>query len=196
MSEISQPVIPTPLVIVTGPPASGKSSLAMTIAEAAGVPLIAKDPIKEVLFDAFGTRDREWSQWLGQATYPLMHHFIEVQLCAGQPVVIEATFGPEIANRQFGELNERFPFEPLQIYCSAPPEVLYSRYAERAETRHPGHVDTQILDEIQRDLTAGKWPPLDIGGRTVTLDTTAFATSAIQVVLDRALNHLRAERGR
>ncbi|MHB8958132.1 MAG: AAA family ATPase [Candidatus Limnocylindrales bacterium] len=73
----------TPIIVVSGPPASGKTTLATSIAHDLGLPLIAKDPIKERLYDALGPGDREWSRWLGRATYPLIFHFLAEQLRAG-----------------------------------------------------------------------------------------------------------------
>jgi predicted kinase len=45
------------LVLVTGPPASGKTSLAQPLARHLGRPLLGKDTIKEALFDSLGTGD-------------------------------------------------------------------------------------------------------------------------------------------
>ena len=42
-------------VLVTGPPGSGKTTLAGPLAIALGLTLIAKDPIKEALMEALGT---------------------------------------------------------------------------------------------------------------------------------------------
>jgi predicted kinase len=183
-------VSPTPIILVTGPPASGKTTLAERIARELRLPLIAKDVIKETLFDAFGTRDREWSIWLGRATYALIFRFLEVQLAAGRSVVVDATFGPEIANLEFETLKTRYPFSALQIFCFAPNEVLYERYTDRAAERHPGHVDSHILDEIKAQLEENRWQPLDVGGETINVDTSDFDSVDFEGLVKAASRHL------
>jgi tRNA uridine 5-carbamoylmethylation protein Kti12 len=48
------------LVLVTGPPTSGKTTLARPLAHHLDLPLLGKDAIKEALFDTLGTGDRAW----------------------------------------------------------------------------------------------------------------------------------------
>ena len=45
-------------ILVTGIPASGKSTMARFLAEAFGLPVISKDRIKECLYDTMGFRSR------------------------------------------------------------------------------------------------------------------------------------------
>jgi predicted kinase len=181
---------PTPIVVVTGPPASGKSRLAETLASELCLPLIAKDAIKEALLDAFGVGDREWSQRLGQATYPLLYHFLAVSLRAGKPCVVEGTFGPESADDEFRALHERLPFDALQIHCSADLETLHARYTARAHERHPGDVDREILEEVRALLLSGRWRPLALPGETILLDTTSFERVDHAALLARAARHV------
>lgn len=155
---------PTRIVVVTGPPASGKTTLALTLSKQLGVPLIAKDGIKERLYEAFGSGDREWSRWLGRATYPLIYHFLEAHLRVGCSVVVEGTFGPESANGEFADLHARWPFAALQLFCWAPDEILLERAEARAPERHPGHVEAASIEELRTQLAAGRWQPLHSPG--------------------------------
>jgi diadenosine tetraphosphate (Ap4A) HIT family hydrolase/predicted kinase len=186
---------PIPIVVVTGPPASGKSTLAATIATRLSLPLIAKDGIKERLYEAFGSGDRDWSRWLGRGTYPLIYHFLEIELRAGRSVVVEGTFGPESADAEFAAEHERYPFEALQLYCFAPDDVLLTRYEARAPDRHPGHVDGSITDEVRVQLQANRWRPLSLPGRLVEVDTSSFEALDVDGVVALAAAHVATAEG-
>ncbi len=52
--RVADQLPPGTCVVVSGPPASGKTTLARAIAPALGLPLIAKDTIKEALMTVHG----------------------------------------------------------------------------------------------------------------------------------------------
>lgn len=162
----------TPIVVVTGPPASGKSTVAEALAGGLRLPLIAKDPVKEVLFDVLGHEDVEWSKRLGRAVYPLLFHALEAQLRAGRSCIVEANFDHDAASAELQRLQERLPFRAFQVVCTAAPEVLLDRYAGRAGTRHPGHFDELRLDDVREAIAARRWRALDLDGETIELDTS------------------------
>ena len=71
------------LVLISGPPGAGKTTLGAKIAQELGIPFLNKDGIKELLFDTLGWKDRAWSRQLGIASSALLFHMIERQLVAG-----------------------------------------------------------------------------------------------------------------
>ena len=59
-------------VIVSGPPASGKSTLAPALAAALDLPLLAKDVVKDALVDVLGAPDLPRSRELGRAAVQVL----------------------------------------------------------------------------------------------------------------------------
>ncbi len=49
-------------VIVTGPPAAGKTTLVRRIAQDLRIPLFEKDVFKDVLYQTLGFGDKDWSR--------------------------------------------------------------------------------------------------------------------------------------
>ena len=165
------------LIIVSGPPCTGKATLGKRLAEDLRLPFFNKDGIKEILFDTLGWKDRDWSRKLGVASYELLYHAVEAQVSAGKPVIMESNFSNGRATTRIQEMKTRYEAETLQIQCTTGGEVLFNRFKERAESgdRHPGHVDTSTYDEMRDILLKGKHDPLDIGGLIIEVDTTDFA---------------------
>ena len=171
----TRPADTPPLVlIVTGAPASGKTTVGRQLAAALGLPYFSKDLFKESLFDSLGWHDRAWSQRLGGASTRLLFRSAEALLAAGQSVLLECNFYPQWDTPQLRALRDRFACRLVQVLCTADGQTLVERYERRALSgdRHPGHTDATSPDELRPRLLNERWEALDVDGPVLTIDTT------------------------
>jgi predicted kinase len=184
-----------PLVIVTGLPASGKTTLGRMLATRLRMPFLYKDGIKETLFDTLGWSDREWSRKLGIATYALLFHSLEMELAAGRSLVVESNFDAQHDGPRFLALRERYGFRPVQVCCVADGAVLLERFRLRAETneRHPGHIEVANMAEFEPVLLRGRLDPLPLDGPIIEVDTTDFAQVDVEVIFREVSATIGAE---
>ena len=125
------------LVAVSGPPGSGKTTLARELGEKVGLPVIAKDDIKEMLLDTIGWSTTEWSKTLGSATWELLFLLIDRMLAGEASLIVESNFYPDVHAERLQVMQKRHTFELVEVNCRCDPEVLAHRY--RTRERHPGH---------------------------------------------------------
>jgi predicted kinase len=139
------------LIIVTGHPASGKTTLAQKLEAELNIPLIYRDQIKEILYDSLGWSDLSWSRKLGLASYELLYYIVDTHLSSGNSIIIESNFDPQMTNDRISALKAKYDCRLIQVYCHAPAEVLLARYARRGDTseRHPGHFGREFIDEYK-----------------------------------------------
>ena len=79
------------LVVVTGPPASGKSTLARELASSLDVPFLSKDELKERLYEVFGDAT-EAEDDVERAALAILFSVANSNLDAGVDVLIESNF--------------------------------------------------------------------------------------------------------
>ncbi|MDP9253138.1 MAG: ATP-binding protein [Chloroflexota bacterium] len=138
------------LVIVGGAPATGKTTLARTVGESLGLPVITKDDIKEALAAPFATGDREWSRQLGVAAYAVLFTVAERILAGGSGLVLESNFRSGLADDSLRALARLAP--TVVIVCRTPDAVRRRRFGDRAVAgRHRVHVDSAVLEEWNAD---------------------------------------------
>jgi cytidylate kinase len=153
--------MPNLFVLVAGPPGSGKTTLARPLAATLGLPLIAKDAIKETLMQTLGTPTTvEQSRVFGRAAVETM--FTVAETAPG--AVLESNFAPYTT-----PLVKSLPGTIIEVCCRCPRELALARYRKRVVHRHAGHLDN-LRDEAElwnEELLT----PLAIGP-LVEVDTT------------------------
>src|SRR5579862_8549622 len=147
------------LVLISGPPGAGKTTLGAKVAQGLGIPFFHKDGIKELLYDTLGWNDRQWSRQLGIASTALLFHVIERQLAAGQSLVAESAFHRAYDLPRLERLQRQYIFQMLEVHCTAEITVLLERFDRRAQSaeRHPGHGEQALAqaEELRANLDRG-----------------------------------------
>ncbi|CAN5667313.1 hypothetical protein BH23CHL2_BH23CHL2_36610 [soil metagenome] len=173
------------LVIVTGPPASGKTSIAGEIATLLGVPAFHKDDFKERLADGIPGRGLAWSRQLGRVAYGMLFYAGEVLIGSKVSCLLEANFHPELGLPELQILAQGSIV--AQIVCSGDPDVLLGRYLARHAdgVRHAVHLDRdeRRLKVLQADFRRDH--RLDLPGLVLRCDTTAAEPVDVDQLVDR-----------
>lgn len=175
------------MIIVTGAPAAGKTTLSRNLAERFHLPAINKDDIKELLFDSLGIKDKEWALKLGMTSFQLLFMFVEKMMQTGRPFIVEGNFDNNHSTKHFMELKSRYNCKVVQLFCHAQDEVLYERYAVRDSSgkRHPGHLRMSEGFEEYEKMMENKNFKLDIDGSVnLDMDTTNFENVDFQKIYD------------
>jgi hypothetical protein len=159
-----------PLVMVSGLPASGKTTLARKLAPALGPPLLDKDDILEGLFEALGIGDADWRGRLSRASDEI---FQRLAKSSSGAVLTSFWHNSEMSPHSgtptdwIASISQRL----VEIHCLCDPEVAATRFIKRV--RHPGHLDgaKRREDILSRFRTLAAMGPLGIG-KLLRVDTS------------------------
>lgn len=127
-------------ILISGLPASGKSTLGSKIAQELGLAFIDKDDYLERLFHVRGVGDVEWRRQLSRQSDTL---FQTDAMAAGSVVLVShwrPQGGSSLSGTPTGWLAQHFTFV-IELYCLCPVKVAAQRFMQRK--RHPGHLDKQ-----------------------------------------------------
>ncbi|WP_330300320.1 AAA family ATPase [Streptomyces sp. NBC_00503] len=157
-------MIDNAFVIVSGLPASGKSTLARGLAAELGLPVIDKDVILESLYDSLGIGDQAWRHRLSRASDDIL---FALAADAGRAVLVN-WWHHDSAPARLRQLDAQL----VEVFCDCDTGLVAERF--RTRKRHPGHLDHDLTrEEISDRVTvwAAHPGPLGLGGHALIVDT-------------------------
>ena len=126
--------------VVTGLPASGKTTVGSAVASELQLPLIDKDAILETMFDEIGIGDSAWRTKLSRSADLIMQRMAQ----ASGGAVLVSWWRHPASGTDSGTPTawlRSLPGEVIEIHCRCAPELAVDRFFARR--RHPGHLDEQ-----------------------------------------------------
>lgn len=153
---------PPALIVVSGPPGTGKTTLAHAIASTVGCPAICRDEIREGMVHA-GTPDRTMRR-----AYDAFFDTLGVLLRAGCTVVAEAAFQDRLWRPILSPLAGLATIRIVR--CATDSALARARVASRlaADPTRAAHDDREHLTR-PRDP---HWTPIALDVPTLDVDTT------------------------
>ena len=171
------------LIVVSGAPGTGKSTIARELGADLRFCVLSLDPIKETLADILGLGDEDWSNRVGDAAAEVVF-----RQAAGFPdAIAEGWWRGARRDRAVAEFNGA-----VEVFCHCDPELAGSRMAARHGTgRHPIHRD--VINPAGAGAPAhvaslaATVTPLGLGGPLVDVDTGAPGAQARAVAAVKAV---------
>jgi predicted kinase len=155
------------LIVVSGAPGTGKSTIAAALGAALRFPVLSLDPIKEALADVLGLGGEDWSNQVGDAAFP--------------DAVAEGWWRGPRRDRALDEFADA-----TEVFCHCDPRLASDRAKARiGHGRHPIHRDVINPAMAARPAElAATVTPLRLGAGLIEVDTGApdAAESAVTAV--------------
>jgi len=159
------------VVVVSGPPGTGKTTLAHRVAAAIGCPAICRDEIKEGMAHATPGFVPGPGDPLTMRTLSTFFDVIGLLVGRGTTIVAEAAFQDRIWSPGLTPLLTRADLRI--VHCMIPAEVALARITARTATdpKRAAHEDAQISADA-RLRTHNAFEPVDLPVPSLTVDTS------------------------
>lgn len=180
------------LLIVTGSPASGKTTLAHKLSAEIHCPLISRDELKEGLVNTWGPTPLPEGKSSDITVYDTFFETIRLWTSKGISLIAEAAFQDKLWRPQLLPLLDQADLRI--ILCSADHELLKKRFIHRlksnpAREKYHGDPSARLSEELAQMIEHYHPPMLDVPLLAVN------TTENYHPTLEQIIRFIHSERG-
>ena len=162
------------LIVITGRPASGKTTLAKILSQEIKCPLLSRDAFKEGYVNTVKLNHVQLGNAVNLNIYETFFKAVELLISNRISVIIEAAFQDKLWKPKLLSLSDRA--EIKIIICNTSPDIAKTRFADRLlndPDRNKFHGDKFLNSGKERDrLMTDHYDPVNIDAPTLEVDTT------------------------
>jgi len=188
------------IIVLTGMPAAGKSTVAKALSKAFDLPVLEKDALKEAIFDTMGFSCYVEKRKTDHAANAVLLACAKALVENNRSMILDNNFD-EISAKALNEMICKYNLKCVIVFLGGDNDVFYQRYVERdrRKVRHLGHVLQEHYpplpgDALEHDMTREefreKFEKRGIGrfectGERIELDATDPAKIDIDALIER-----------
>ena len=162
------------LLIITGRPASGKTTLARLISRQIHCPVISRDELKEGYINTIGLTTAETGDTATLQIYDTFFEAISLYISNDISVIAEAAFQDKLWKSKLNRITDKANIKI--IICDTALPVAKARFAARLASdagREIYHGDSALLStNSDNSLLSPLYEPLNFDASTLHVDTT------------------------
>jgi predicted kinase len=171
------------LIVVTGAPASGKTTLAHMLADKINCPLLSRDALKEGFINTLQLSHSQLGRSVDLHVYDTFFETIELLISKKISIVIEAAFQDKLWRPKLLNLLEKAAIRI--IICHTSLHLIKARFSNRLlnyPDREKFHGDRSINEEQFASLTEN-YTPVNMEAPTLLVDTTENYHPGIEEII-------------
>jgi predicted kinase len=162
--------VPYQLVVVSGLPAAGKSTLSTRLGTDLGIPVIRRDRLRRAAFDSSLLTQPETRELVHRVTGAMVMALLESCVDEGHQVVLDGNFNtPDVAKPVRGFVEEN-ALAAIEICLWGNPDVLRARFIDRGDPSLTDDFRTYFEHVLHRT----REPVLRAPSPVFHVDTTDF----------------------
>lgn len=174
------------LIVVTGRPASGKTTLANILSEKIKLPLFSRDEFKEGYINTVGFHHNELNNEVNSDIYETFFMAANLLISRRISIIIEAAFQHKLWEPKLSSYLSRA--EVKIVICKILPELAIARFSSRAlndPDREKYHGDKPIhLAPRETRLSVTEYKTLNMPVPTLEVDTVNNYSPGIAEIVD------------